>query len=186
MALHPDRSRSRRLLLSEGSAQLRLYRWRRSLGERQHQDWVAHNVTLVHVPLIRQASAFLQHVPRVMSTSELFWPTKLEICRFLQPGRVVRLESMFLCRVIQGRLPANSRAAMLLRASAATVSRARLHSRGPSTSPAPRSLGIGESLFNKGHVPMFPRCCCCVLERNHVAASRTAFHSIIPKQRSTE
>ena len=55
---------------------------------------------------------------------------------------------------IQGRVPAACREAMLPRA--ATMPRARLHSRGPSTSPcsAPRSLGIGESSFllDKGHV----------------------------------
>ena len=58
------------------------------LERRQHQDWVTHNVAIVRVTLICQDSVFLQHVPRVMSTSELFRPTKLENCRFLQPGRV--------------------------------------------------------------------------------------------------
>ena len=38
-------------------------------------------------------------------------------------------------------------------------------------------------LFNKRQIPMFPRCCCCrVLGRNRIAASRTACHSIIPYQ----
>ena len=59
------------------------------LQKRQRQDCVAHDVTVVHVPLICQASVFLQPVPHVTSTSELFRSTKLEICRFLQPGRVV-------------------------------------------------------------------------------------------------
>ena len=48
---------------------------------------------------------------------------------------------------IQGRVPAACRAAVLPRASAAIMPRAKLHSSGPSTSPcsAPRSLGIGGS-----------------------------------------
>ena len=48
---------------------------------------------------------------------------------------------------IQRRVPAACRAAMLPRVSAATIPRARLHSKGPSTSPcsAPRSFGIGKS-----------------------------------------
>ena len=41
------------------------------LQKRQHQDWVAHDVTVFHVPLIRQASVFLQHVLGIMGTSVL-------------------------------------------------------------------------------------------------------------------
>ena len=41
--------------------------------------WVTHDVTVIHVPLIRQASAFLQRVLRVVSTGELFWAAKLEV-----------------------------------------------------------------------------------------------------------
>ena len=113
------------------------------LQKRQHQDCVAHGVTVVHVPLVRQAHVSPQRVPRVMSTSELFWPTKQEICQFLQSGRVVRLESF---TPIQGRVPAACCAAVLPRVSAATMPGARLHSRVPSISPcsAPRSFGIGE------------------------------------------
>ena len=32
----------------------------------RHQDWVTHNVTIVHVPQVRQASILLQHVPRIV------------------------------------------------------------------------------------------------------------------------
>ena len=35
---------------------------------------------IVHVPLIRQASAFLQRVLRIMGAGVLFWATKLEVC----------------------------------------------------------------------------------------------------------
>ena len=104
--------------------------------------------TTVHVPLVRQASVFLQRVPQVTSTSELFW---LEVCRFLLKSRVVCLES--LCSSAksstptQGRVPAACRAATLPRTSAANMPKARLHSGEPSTSPcsAPRSFGIGGS-----------------------------------------
>ena len=56
-----------------GSAPLRLWRWRRRnpAEEGRHQDWVAHDVTVFHVPLIRQASVFLQHVLGIMGTSVL-------------------------------------------------------------------------------------------------------------------
>ena len=40
------------------------------LSERRHQDRVTHSVTIVHVPQLRQASIFLQRVPRVVGTSE--------------------------------------------------------------------------------------------------------------------
>ena len=67
---------------------------------------------VIHVPLIRQTSAFLQRVLRVMGAGEFFWATKLEVC----------------CRCctsagsltpIQGRVPTACRAAVLLRVSAA-------------------------------------------------------------------
>ena len=38
------------------------------------------DVTVVHAPLIRQTSAFLQHVLRIMGAGEFFWATKLEVC----------------------------------------------------------------------------------------------------------
>ena len=38
---------------------------------RRHQDRVTHDVTIIHVPLIRQASIFLQRVPRVVGSGEL-------------------------------------------------------------------------------------------------------------------
>ena len=119
-----------------------------------------------------------------MSTGELFRPTKLEICRFLQSGRVVCLQSLFLCRVVARQVPAACRAAMLPRASVATMPRARLHSRGPSTSPcsAARSFDIGgsPSCSTEDKFRCFHAVVC--LGRNRDAASRTAFHSIIPKQ----
>ena len=49
------------------------------LQKSQHQDWVAHSVTIVHEPLIRQASALLQRVLRIMGTGVLFW-VMLEVC----------------------------------------------------------------------------------------------------------
>ena len=105
---------------SVGSAALQLSHWRRRV----------HGVTIVRIPLICQASAFLQRVLRVVGTGELCWAAKLEVCRFLQ-----------------GRVPAACRAVMLPRVSAATIPQARLHSSGPSTSPcsAPRSFGTGGS-----------------------------------------
>ena len=39
---------------------------------------MAHDVTVIHVLLVRQAFVCLQRVPRIMSTGELFWHTKLE------------------------------------------------------------------------------------------------------------
>ena len=42
------------------------------LQKRQHQDWVTDDVTVVHVPKVRQASVRLQHMLRVMGTSKLF------------------------------------------------------------------------------------------------------------------
>ena len=53
-----------------GSAPLRLWQWQR---RSQHQDWVALDVTVVHVPLVRQAPVSLERVPRVMSTGVFFW-----------------------------------------------------------------------------------------------------------------
>ena len=50
------------------------------LQEMQHQDWVTHNVTVVHAPLICQASVFfLQRMLQVVDTRELFWAAKLEV-----------------------------------------------------------------------------------------------------------
>ena len=49
------------------------------LQKMQHQDRVAHFVTVVHVPLVRQASVLLQRVLRIMGTGVLFWATKLEV-----------------------------------------------------------------------------------------------------------
>ena len=65
------------------------------LQKRQHQDWVTHNVTIVHVPLICQASVFLQRVLRVVGTGELFLAAKLEVGSFLHSGCVVCLQSLF-------------------------------------------------------------------------------------------
>ena len=42
-----------------------------SCQERRHQDRVTHSVTIVHVPQVRQASIFLQRVPRVVGSGEL-------------------------------------------------------------------------------------------------------------------
>ena len=93
---------------------------------------MAHNVTVVHVPLIRQASVFLQRVLRIMGTCVLFWAPKLEVCCFLQFGRMVCLQSLFLCRVIQrqskeGCPPLAARQCFL--ASAATIPRTKLQRR---------------------------------------------------------
>ena len=111
------------------------------------------------------ASAFLQRVPRIVSTGDIFWPTKLEICRFLQSGCVVRLESLLSFTPIQGCPPPAVRQCFLApplppcqQPGCTPVSHQRL--------PAPPSiLGYWRKpfLFNKGHIPMFPRCCCCVL-----------------------
>ena len=49
------------------------------LQERRHRDRVTHDVTIVHVLLICQASAFLQRMLRVVGTGEIFWATKLEV-----------------------------------------------------------------------------------------------------------
>ena len=37
-------------------------------------------VTVVHVPLIRKASVFLQRVLRITGTGVLFWATGLQVC----------------------------------------------------------------------------------------------------------
>ena len=105
------------------------------LQQRQHQDWVAHDVTVVHVPLI---------------SAKLFRPTKPENCRFLQPGCVVRLQTLFLCRIVHANpmkgppcLPCGNASSCLS---------CQPH-RGPGCTPgarqrplcsAPRSFGIGE------------------------------------------
>ena len=137
---------------------------------------MTHVVTIVHVPLIRQPSVFLQRMPWVMSTGELCWATKLEVCRFLQCGRVVCLQSLFLCTVVHAnprkgarRLPCGNAFSRLC----CHHAKARLHSRGPSTSPcsAPRSFGFGKSL------PVQQRTSSAVcFGRNRDAASRTACH----------
>ena len=90
----------------------------------------------------------LQRMPRVMSTGELRWTTKLEVRRFLQSDRVVCLQSLFLCRVIHaesmgGCLP------LAVRSDASS----RLcchHAQGQAAlqgaiNAAPRSFGNGES-----------------------------------------
>ena len=86
---------------------------------------------------------------------------------------------------VQGRVPAACREAMLAPASAATMPKARLYSRRHSTSPcsATRSLGIGErpSCSTKDTFRCFHAAAAVCLGRNRGAASRTTFHSIIPK-----
>ena len=140
------------------------------LGKRQHQDWVAHDVTIVLVPLVCQASAFLKHVPRIMSTCELFWPTKQKICRFLQSGRVVHSESLFLCIVVH----ANPKKGVRRLPGCNTSSRLRRH-HAQSQTALQGAVKISllctsilwlwrePFLFNMGQVLMFPRCCCRVL-----------------------
>ena len=49
------------------------------LQKKQHLGWVAHDVTTVYVPMIRQASASLHRMLRVVGTCELFWAAKLEV-----------------------------------------------------------------------------------------------------------
>ena len=87
---------------------------------------------------------------------------------------------------IHGRLPAACRPPMGRRVSAATIPKARLHSRGPSTSPcsAPRSFGVGgsPSCSTWDRIRCFHAAAAVCFGRNRDAASRTAFHSTIPKR----
>ena len=119
----------------------------KSCRKRKHQDWATHDVAVVHVPLIRQASAFLQRV-LVMGAGELAWATMLEV-----------------------RTPAISQHGLL-----AIAFPLQSHSRqsneglscnlgGPSTSPCTSILRHWREpfLFNKGQAPMFARCGCRVL-----------------------
>ena len=126
------------------------------------------DVTVIH-SVVGQASVLLQRMPWVMSTGELFWPTKLGICRFLQSDRAVRMESLFLCRVGHAK-PRNCarhlpccNASSRLRCHHAQ-SQAALQGTLNVSLLCPLTLGHCRKtfLFNKGHVPMFPRCCCCV------------------------
>ena len=111
------------------------------LKERWHQDWVTHDVTVIHVPLIRRAFAFLQRVLWVVGTGELLWATKTgswltpavwSVCR--------RCSSAGSFEPIQGRVPAACRGATLPRISAATVPKAR-RARARSSIPARGLLG---------------------------------------------
>ena len=79
------------------------------LKKRLHQDSVTQDVTVIHLAVVRQASVLLQRMPWVMSTGELFWPTKLGICRFLQSDRAVRMSRCSSAESVtpsQGRVPA--------------------------------------------------------------------------------
>ena len=125
-----------------------------------HQDRVTHDVTVIFV---------LQCVSRVVGTSKLLQATRLEVCRFLQPGRVVRLESLFFAESftpIQGR--ARTSAAPMPKGLAALQGAVNVsllctsilrHWKEP-------------FLFNIGQVPMFPRCllpCAWEEPRRHLA-----------------
>ena len=108
----------------------------------RHQDWMVENIATVHVPQVRQSSIFLQRVPWLVGSSEVFWTHLREIGGFLLSGRVIcrRSTSAGSPTQLHGSLPVAWWAAARPRVSAATVPRARLHSRGPST-----FLGIGAS-----------------------------------------
>ena len=86
---------------------------------------------------------------------------------------------------IDGRLPHACRAATRPRVSAATIPKARLHSKGPSTSPVFCSTIFGHwcqpNLFNMRQVSMFPRRCRC-LGRNRALPSTQSFQSNFSRQ----
>ena len=94
-----------RILHSGGAASKSFTKWMTSvssgfrsaptLQKRQHQGWVTHDVTVVHVPLICQASFFVQRVPRVVGSGKLLRAAKLEVGCFLHSGCVVCLQSLF-------------------------------------------------------------------------------------------
>ena len=49
------------------------------LQEGRHQDRVTHDVAVIHVPQVCQASIFLQCMLRVVGIGKLFWAAKLEV-----------------------------------------------------------------------------------------------------------
>ena len=49
------------------------------LHEMQHQEWVAHDVAVVHVPLVCLTSIFLQRMLRVVGTSGQIRAIRLKV-----------------------------------------------------------------------------------------------------------
>ena len=99
------------------------------LQKRQHQDWMAHDVTVVHVPLICQASILLQRTLRIMGSGVFFmgspagsFADSRSLAEWSACSRCSCAESL---TPIQGRAPAACPAAMLPRVSAATIPRAK-------------------------------------------------------------
>ena len=65
------------------------------LQERRHQDRETHDVAIIHMPQVCQASVFLQRVLRVVCSGKLLRAAKLEVGSFLHSGCVVCLQSLF-------------------------------------------------------------------------------------------
>ena len=63
------------------------------LQARRHQDWVTQNVTIVHVPKVRQASILLQHAPRIVGSGEFLWATQQKSGCLLQSDCVLCLQA---------------------------------------------------------------------------------------------
>ena len=118
------------------------------MKEGRHQDRMEEGVTVINVPKTRWAFIFLESMRSVVSTSEFLGPTQLKIGDSLHLGSVFsacrRCISEESSTPIHARFPVATWAATRPRVSAATNPKAKLHSKGPSTSPcsAPRSLGI--------------------------------------------
>ena len=129
------------------------------LQERRHQDRVTHNVAVIRVPLIRQASAFLHRVLRVVGTDKLLW-------RCFTQGR---------SRQSREGIPSLAARLYFLTSLPPPIPR-------PGCTPGCVNVSLlcttilrhwrEPFLFNMGHVSMFPRCCCCVLWERTAAPPR--------------
>ena len=118
---------------------------------RRHQGRVTLDVTIIHVPQVRQASIFLQSMSWIVSSGEFFRSNQLKIGDSLHPDCVFSLQG---AACLRGRQLQSTEgcldacwASTRPRVSATTSPRAELHLRRPSASPcsAPRSLGIGDT-----------------------------------------
>ena len=124
-----------------------------------------------------QAFVFLQRMLRVVGTGKLLMAAKLEVGRFLHFGCVVCLQSLFFWWIVH----ANPwEAACRLLRSHTSPRFCRHHPQGQ----APRSFSIGgsPSCSTRDRSRCFHAAAAVCLGRNRDTASRTACHSIIPKQ----
>ena len=108
------------------------------------------NVRFLSMSLqVCQASVFFWSMSRTVCSDELFRASKLKVVDPVHPAVLFVWKSFCVCWVV--RANSRERSCCLLfsgvcnRASAAAIPNARLHSKGPSTSPssAPPSFGIG-------------------------------------------